>query len=155
MIALAISRGCEIGVDVEHVAGHCPTLDIAEHHFSPGEAAALALLPADMRQERFFAYWTLKESYIKARGMGLSLPLDRFGFEFPGEETLRIQFAPDLADCPERWIFWQYRPAAGYLMALCAERCAGVTPRVSIQELDPLAEATLLPARPLRTSATR
>ena len=69
---------------------------IANRFFSPTEAAALSGVPEHRRQERFFEYWTFKESYIKARGMGLSIPLDRFSFHYSDERAVRIAIDPVL-----------------------------------------------------------
>jgi 4'-phosphopantetheinyl transferase len=117
MVVCAVSRGhTEMGVDVED-AERTSVVDIADQFFSKSEVAALNALPAELRPRRFFWYWTLKEAYIKARGMGLSVPLDKFSFSFAhdlghagdganGHETaIRISFEPPLNDDPARWQF--------------------------------------------------
>lgn len=152
LIALAVTRGRELGVDVENVATRCISLDVAERFFSASEVAELSCVPSDRQQDRFFEYWTFKESYIKARGMGLSLPLDRFSFEFPHHSAVRISIDPDLGDCAERWSFWQCRPTADYLMAICAERSAGTPPAISMRKFTPLASEVPVSARFLRSS---
>jgi len=83
--------------------------EVAARFFSRVEAAALTDLPAKIRQARFFECWTLKESYIKARGPGLSIPLDRFRFRFEGENRVDFLVSPRLDDEPSRWRFWQFR----------------------------------------------
>ena len=52
------------------------------------------------QQYRFFEYWTFKEAYIKARGMGLSLPLDKFSFQYPDDHAVEIAIDPELATIP-------------------------------------------------------
>jgi 4'-phosphopantetheinyl transferase len=89
LIVLAVTRGRELGVDVENIAARTVSLDIAKHFFSADEVAELARVAPDRQQDRFFEYWTFKESYIKARGMGLSLPLNGFSFEFPQREAVQ------------------------------------------------------------------
>jgi 4'-phosphopantetheinyl transferase len=121
LIALAVSRHRALGVDVEHLNRRSPSMGIAERFFSPLEVAALAALPPHLRRERFLAYWTLKESYVKARGMGLSLPLSRFGFDIAGEGAIRLRIDAGLGDDPGRWSFRQWRPTPGYVLALCVE----------------------------------
>src|ERR1051325_230593 len=78
LIVLGVTRHRELGVDVENVQAREALIDIADRYFSPPEVAALNAVPAQQQQYRFFEYWTFKESYIKARRMGLSLPLDKF-----------------------------------------------------------------------------
>lgn len=137
LIALAVGCSREIGVDVEHLAERPAPLDIAEHFFSPAEAAALAALPQARRAERFFEYWTFKEAYIKARGMGLSLPLNRFSMQFDGAHLAGMTADAALDEDPGRWRFWQCRPAPHYLLALCAAGGAGPAPRVTVRRLTP------------------
>lgn len=133
MIALAVARGTAIGVDVENHAARAAPLDIAGHFFSADEAAALSAVAPSQRQRRFFEYWTLKESYIKARGMGLSLPLDKFTFRYPCERSVSLEVHPDLADDPARWRLWQLQPEPGYLLALCVGKQDGTSARLVVQ----------------------
>lgn len=141
LIALAVSRDREVGVDVEHLSVRNVSLGIAHRFFSPREVRDLAEVPDHAQQHRFFEYWTFKESYIKARGMGLSLPLDGFSFELPHENAVRIRIDPALEDRDERWAFWQYRPSPEYLLALCAERAGDRLPAVNLRTCVPLGEA--------------
>nr|WP_269320157.1 4'-phosphopantetheinyl transferase superfamily protein [Brevibacillus thermoruber] len=53
-------------------------LHIADHLFTPQENRILASKTGDARLAYFFHVWTLKESYVKAVGKGLSIPLDSF-----------------------------------------------------------------------------
>ena len=152
LIALAVSRGRELGVDVEKLAARQVSLDVANAYFSPSEVADLSCVAPDWQQHRFFEYWTLKESYIKARGMGLSLPLNGFSFEFPNRASIRISIRPDLLDHAERWSFWQYRPTADYLMAVCAERHGDIPAAISMRRFCPLTGETPVTMQPFRRS---
>ncbi|WP_181150878.1 4'-phosphopantetheinyl transferase superfamily protein [Paenibacillus sp. PCH8] len=75
-IALISGGVAELGVDVEKIAPI--EMQIAERFFSPMESQFLATEPAERQRETFYRLWTLKESYIKAVGMGLSMPLNSF-----------------------------------------------------------------------------
>lgn len=75
-IALISGGTVELGVDVEKIAPI--DMQIAERFFSASESQFLAAKPTEMQGETFYRLWTLKESYIKAVGMGLSIPLDSF-----------------------------------------------------------------------------
>jgi len=122
LIVLAVTLRCALGVDVENVRARHISMDIAESIFSSQEVTALARLPPHKQKHRFFENWTFKESYIKARGTGFALPLDKFSFYYPRDSEVQISIHPDLKDSPHHWMFWQLRPTPDYLVALCAER---------------------------------
>lgn len=110
-VACAISTTKCVGIDVEATDRACSHLAIAEFAFSPAEVAALRALPPDEQPDRFFDYWTLKEAYIKARGMGLHLPLDQFSIIIAAERKIEISFVPGFDDDTRRWRFMQTSPA--------------------------------------------
>lgn len=136
VVVLAVTRDRQIGIDVEDLSRRAP-LDIADSFFSPDEARQLRSLSADAQPQRFFDFWTLKESYIKARGKGLSLPLDQFGFDLRGDGPVRVRFDARLDDAPEHWTFWQWRPTADCLAALCVENQPDLTTRVTVRRSIP------------------
>ena len=138
LIALGVSRGRALGVDVENIRAREVSIDIADRYFAPPEVAVLTAAPSHEQQYRFFEYWTFKESYIKARGMGLSLPLDKFSFQYPDDRAVEIAIHPELADDPGRWQFWQFHPTPEYLMALCAERIGTEPPTVVVRQTVPM-----------------
>jgi 4'-phosphopantetheinyl transferase len=122
IIILAVTKRRAVGVDIENVRSRKIEIEVADRCFAPEEVAALAAVSSPEQQHRFFEYWTFKEAYIKARGMGLFLPLNRFSFRYPSDRTVEIAIHPKLNDDAGRWQFWQFRPAPEYLMAICAER---------------------------------
>jgi 4'-phosphopantetheinyl transferase len=145
LIVLGVTSGRELGVDVENIAARAPSLDIADHYFAPDEVSALDAVPSHQQQHRFFEYWTFKESYIKARGMGLSLPLDEFSFHFPDDRWVEIAFHAGLTDNPSRWQFWQFQPTPEYLVAVCAQRIA-VSSNLVVRTIVPgFAERIIVP----------
>lgn len=113
----------DVGVDVEDVNRRM-TPGLADRFFAPSEAAALRALPAVDQPERFFTYWTLKEAYIKAVGLGLSLPLDSFGFELTPGQPARLAFANGAAagghgdGDVDGWQFLIARPTPRHALAL-------------------------------------
>ncbi len=122
LIVIAVSLNCELGVDVEYVHRTSRTGDLAERFFSTIESTALGLLPVELRRERFFDLWTLKEAYIKACGLGLAIPLDQFSFSFPGPEKIAISFDERRNDSSQSWSFWQFVPAISHKVAVAIKK---------------------------------
>lgn len=152
LIALGVTRGRALGVDVENIATRPAPVEIADRFFARTETAELSHLPPERQPDRFFEYWTFKESYIKARGMGLSIPLDQFSFEFPHERGVRLAIEPELGDHPGRWSFWQFRPRPEYQLALCAERVDHEATRLTIRRTVPTVLDEVLDLRVVRAS---
>jgi len=152
LIALGITNRRELGIDVENTVVRPPCIEVAERFFARLEVDELASLPQSRRPERFFEYWTFKESYIKARGQGLSIPLQRFSFQYPHERAVQISIQPDLGDDASRWCFWQFQPAPQYLLAVCAERRNGGSPKLTLRKTIPTVMTEVLDARVLKTS---
>jgi 4'-phosphopantetheinyl transferase len=125
LIVLGVARRRALGVDTENACHGQVPARIAGRFFAPDEVAALYALPAELQQRRFFEYWTLKESYIKARAMGLSLPLNKFSFQFVDDRQVAISIDRDQGDSPSRWRFWQLSIAGDYPTAVCVERLGG------------------------------
>lgn len=137
LIACAVARQIEIGVDVENTDRSVDPIALAPAVFAATEVADVAALPDEQRQQRFFSYWTLKESYIKARGMGLSLPLDGFWFDLRDAEP-RIQFTDRCPDHPERWYFVQRQPTPSHKLALAVAAAPSTPPEIRWRWVVPL-----------------
>ena len=141
-----------LGVDVERVGRVVDYISLAGRFFAAAETEDLRTLPPERQPQRFFEYWTLKESYIKAREKGLSIPLDTFSFRFSGDRHVAIAIDRDQADPPSRWRFWQFSLAPDYLAALCAERIGRDAPRLVLKKIVPLVSEHDLDSQNLRTS---
>jgi 4'-phosphopantetheinyl transferase len=120
LVVCLVSERAEVGVDVEPRGRAESILEVAPRMFSPGELAQLEALREEERPERALRLWTLKEAYIKARGMGLALPLNKFSFVFERHAKMRMAMDPSLGDEPERWRFCQMEHA-GHCIALMVE----------------------------------
>ena len=123
LIACAVSQSFdEVGIDVEHRERVAEMRRLAEAHFAPPEVSAIRSESEAAIAERFFAYWTLKESYIKARGLGLAIPLEQFWFQLDDAAEVRIEMDERLGDEPDDWWFGRYSLVDDYRLAL-AVRC--------------------------------
>lgn len=150
LIVCACATSSIVGVDVERVRIDKAPLDIADRYFSRAEVAELRALPREEQPARFFQYWTLKESYIKATGKGLSTPLDQFSFLLERPGHIELLFHAGLNDDPRRWQSWLFEPAPGYLVALTVQRGPQ---QIVARKAVPLRSALALECRVIAKSA--
>jgi 4'-phosphopantetheinyl transferase len=110
-----LTRGAEIGCDIEWQDPRVETMQIAEAFFSRRELESLRALPECQRTEGFFNCWTRKEAFVKARGGGLSLPLDAFDVSLrPGEAAAFLHGGAG-------WSMQAFRPRQGLHAAIVVE----------------------------------
>jgi 4'-phosphopantetheinyl transferase len=121
MAIYAFSRGRELGVDLEFIKEDLEAEKIAERFFSRHEVDVLRSVPDELRKQAFFNCWTRKEAYIKARGEGLSMPLDEFDVSLaPGEAAALLKNHRDPAEV-SRWSMQSIPVLPGYVAALVVE----------------------------------
>jgi 4'-phosphopantetheinyl transferase len=121
-----------VGIDVERIQSI--DLDISKNYFSPDEHQDL--LAKEDKFSYFFTLWSLKESYIKIIGEGLSHPLNSFSIRFLGPKNIRIKEENRLL---ENIYFTQYEIDKDYKMAVCAYRNE-FPPTVQVKTMYQLAE---------------
>ncbi len=118
---LAVTLGREVGVDLERIRAELIRETVAESFFSPHELTALRFLPVEQQPEAFFNCWTRKEAYIKAKGLGLSLPLNSFDVTLrPGDPARLLATRPD-AEEAGRWSMSSLNAYPGYAAAFVSE----------------------------------
>jgi 4'-phosphopantetheinyl transferase len=133
----AVTLGREIGVDVEFVqnglsktppgASQIDAMQIAQQFFSSYEVTSLQHLPQALRQRAFFHTWTRKEAYLKARGEGLTFPLNEFDVSVRPEDPaalLRVQQHPQEV---ERWVLRALEPAPSFVGTVVVETRLGAS----------------------------
>lgn len=115
----ALTRGNDIGVDLEQIRPDFAARQIASQFFAPDEIAALRATPKEAQTAAFFRCWTRKEAFIKAHGSGLSLPLHQFVVSLDNPALLiRTDFDPAAA---EKWTLHDLAVAEDYTAALAVE----------------------------------
>ena len=152
LIICAVTLEDDIGCDVENTGRSNDVLAIAERYFSPKESHELFDLPLAQQRNRFFDYWTLKESYIKAWGLGLAIPLKDFSFSitdteknhkdhFTIKQNISLSFAQHRVDEPQIWRSWLVYPTAAmdekqeHRIAISL-RCKKLTAKANNQKTD-------------------
>ena len=149
LILLAIGCDCQLGVDAECTLREVPA-GLAATVLTGAEQATLSALAEGPRQRRFFDLWTLKESYMKARGLGLSIPPATLHFGLDPDGAIRFSPAGEQGANGAGWRFLQWSPGAHHRAALCVD--TSVMPRVRVRRMDPAGSTQLLPFCPDRVA---
>lgn len=136
LAAYAFTCDCEIGIDIEEMQAIPDLESIAERFFCRTEASQLLSLTGDRnRQESFFRCWTRKESYIKALGDGLTVPLDQFQVTLLDDAPPALVHIADDTRAAAEWTVHHLEPAPRYVGAVAYRSAAREL------ELQPLREA--------------
>lgn len=105
----------EVGCDVERVKD--VDIALANRFFCEEEYAHIAAQEtAEEQIHLFFRYWTLKESFMKATGLGMSLPLHSFRIKLEGEKPALVQMTSR-----REYFLREYDDIPGYCCAVCLE----------------------------------
>jgi 4'-phosphopantetheinyl transferase len=121
LVLCGVTRDCDIGVDCENLNRHVEIEKLAARVFSAREQEFFNSMPAPMRTKTFFRIWTLKEAYVKARGLGMSLPLEKFSFDLAASNGFRIAFSPEVQDQSEDWQFVQPTLSVPFVAAVAVK----------------------------------
>ena len=98
MVALAISEGVVVGADIEADTRPVFNMALAQRYFADSEIHWLRSLPVEQQLPGIVQLWTLKESYLKAGGLGLRVPLRKLVFSFSGAHALSLELSSDCDD---------------------------------------------------------
>lgn len=137
-LVLCAIAGSDVGIDVQN--GTRPPPGVSERYLSERERAALAAAPEGERSARFFERWTLKEAYVKARGLGFTLPLAQIGFELTplagvdpsgfvsDASAARLALGPDCPDDGRHYWLRAWRIAPEHRAAIALAQPTGTAP---------------------------
>lgn len=103
-----------VGIDVEIVKEL--NLDVAKRFFSNEEYQDIISREVTERSSRFYDIWTLKESYVKCLGYGLSIPLNSFTIKVSSDGNISAL----LNGRRKNLFFKQYHIEAGYKLSVCS-----------------------------------
>jgi 4'-phosphopantetheinyl transferase len=118
LAVFAFAKEMEIGIDVEYINPKIDIEVIAPNFFSQNEVTTLFKLAPKERITGFFNCWTRKEAFIKAKGGGLSIPLDQFEVTLLAKDTpkiLAINWAPEDV---KNWSLFSFNPRKEFVGAL-------------------------------------
>lgn len=117
LVACAVTQGVDCGIDVETIGRSKDPLSLAKYNFTHAEYRTLKNLQEPARQEHFTALWCLKEAYLKAEGVGITVPLSRASFVIDHPDG---GITHNLSDSDDRskWRFKLFRPTENHFGAV-------------------------------------
>lgn len=134
LVACAVTETADVGVDVERVARLQKLSMLVATVMSDAEADDFRPAPEPERAGLFITAWTLKEAYLKARGLGLTLSPRAASFALDASGAIRVTFSAEAADDPAAWWFASWDEPPEHVVAV-ALRTGGAPSRVQIRRL--------------------
>lgn len=141
IVACVLAEHREAGVDVEDLGRRPMSPDIWHRYCAPTEVADIEAQPEEERHRRFLTYWTLKEAYLKARGLGIAVHLADVAFSIEGPAPT-ITFRESLTGTSTDWAFGLDTAGPGHLLSWATPQAPGAPrPDVSVTSI-PLSDLT-------------
>ena len=116
LCALAVTLDRDLGMDVEH-EGISLTSNLVNFALSSAECAVRSQHQAENCRDPFFDFWTLKEAYLKAQGIGLSFALSSISFTLLDNGRAALTASPKLPK-PDEWQFMRLRPTEKHQLSV-------------------------------------
>ena len=133
LVACAVTRGQEVGVDVEDITSLAEPRVLAAQYCSTEEQDWLNTTTDEYEYAaRLIELWTLKEACAKAIGDGLRSRLDRLSFALPGSGD--ITFASDMNGCA--FEFALTAPMPSHRLSVAVRLDDGVRAHLELREAE-------------------
>jgi len=117
---LGVALGRRVGIDIERIRQETDVDAIAGRFFAGPEQDAIFRRHGAPRRREFFRYWCLKEAFIKAEGVGLSLPLTDFTIT-PADGGEFEVTVDDAASLTGDWQMQLLPAPDGFQAAICTD----------------------------------
>lgn len=112
LVVIAFSLDGEVGIDIERIRP-LPDLDeLIMRNFTTGEIKFINSKPEE-RISRFFRFWTIKESFVKALGEGMRLPPDHLEFEIENNRIILLSVKGVFEQ--DDWNFKEFSTSSNYV----------------------------------------
>ena len=131
---VTFSNAC--GIDAEKITGRHNTAGVAKRMFSEAETGELEQLEGEAYLQHFFTRWTLREAYVKARGIGISFPTRKLTFTVNKDNIVEVSFHPDIEDQRDNWHFELLKPTAEHIAAIAIRRNGEVDKKIVTRFID-------------------
>ena len=136
LVVCALSTDGDVGVDVEYRLRPPVDARMVRRYCAPAEVADIERRGPDGWRDQFLKYWTLKEAYLKARGLGIAVPLADLSFTI-GDDGIHLECRSTSAGSGDDWTFLLAESGDAHFLAAAAPR-RGQAPRAfAIARLPP------------------
>jgi len=105
LAACIVTLSSDCGIDVEKIYARHNPIGVAKRMFSSPEYEHMQQLNGRVQLEYFFTRWTLREAYVKARGIGISFPTRKLNFNIEYSNGINVEFQSEMQDTSEDWQF--------------------------------------------------
>jgi 4'-phosphopantetheinyl transferase len=122
VVAVAVHRELDIGVDVERLRPVSNHRHLAKRFFAPSEYAALTALSGRAADEAFLRCWTRKEACAKVLGEPLVPLLRRLEVEVNPTTPARLVSVDSDRAAAASWSLEDFEPSPGFVGALAVRR---------------------------------
>lgn len=122
LAACVVSISSDCGIDVEKIHARHNPIGVAKRMFSSAEYEYMQQLNGRAQLEYFFIRWTLREAYVKARGIGISFPTRKLDFNIVSSSDINVEFHPDIQDDSADWQFQLLPLSAEHITAVAVRR---------------------------------
>lgn len=134
LVALALTRVGPVGIDVESTSREQNISEIAPDILTSNEYLDLIQQAKTDQHTRLLKYWTLKEAFVKATGLGLTSGLQTFEFYLEAQPQPIIRFLSPKDTLAKNWQFKQCILSSGHILALAHHHPEALHAKVSLNE---------------------
>lgn len=135
LAACIVTFDDDCGIDAEKIRNRRDPLGIAKRMFSAPELDQLIQCDGQAFLEYFYEHWTLREAYVKARGIGISFPTRELRFRVEDQGT-RINLDNMIEERESNWNFKLMRPHPAHIVAVALRNTTGADKRIRIHNFD-------------------
>ncbi|WP_052417349.1 4'-phosphopantetheinyl transferase family protein [Cellvibrio mixtus] len=105
-VCCAVTTAGEVGVDIETTTFIKDVDGVVNRFFATEEKEFLKTLAEYEKQPFFFRLWTIKESYVKALGVGMNIPFDSFCINTESILNARVDVRYEFDRANRKWQFF-------------------------------------------------
>ena len=110
-----------VGIDIEHIRPLQDADDFAERFYSPRERELINSLSGDKKWDAFYKLWTCKEAFLKAKGTGLTVPINHAEISLSADGSARLVFVAGHSKPAALWRIETFHPVLDYQAAIAVE----------------------------------